>query len=336
MATMDRFRNCRGQSLPIVVLCMFSLIGIAGGAIDVGSWLHARQSLQAAADAAALAGASQLPSGWGSAQSAAAAEFAKNDAAGDSATYSNTSYLSANDSVKVTATRSAPAFFAKVFGLSSIRVTSTAQATIESYQTVTSNHDVMPWGVMKGSYTPGQTYSIYSDNSSSNNGALSLPYVNSVNCPVPNGASSYRDEIDGDLNACPVSVGEHLDVKPGQNAGPTRQGIDTRITSWEPLAQIVQFGANGQVTLLDPNSKQLVLIPIVEDANGGTNWQNGSGWVRVVGFAWFVITPAPGYTDNGKAVTGVFVGLQDTASTGDVTGAYDASSGTAYTVALTQ
>jgi hypothetical protein len=189
---------------------------------------------------------------------------------------------------------------------------------------------------MKGTYTPGQSYSIYTDNSSSNNGALSLPYVNNANCPVPNGANPYRDEIDGNLNACPVSVGEQLDVKPGQNAGPTRQGIDSRITTWESVNQIVQWGANGQATLLDPTSKQLVLIPIVEDPNGGTNWLNGSGTVRVVGFAWFIITPAPGYTANGKTVTGVFVGLQDTASTGDITGAYNPSQNTDYTVTLTQ
>jgi Flp pilus assembly protein TadG len=315
---------------------MFSLLGIAGVTIDVGNWLQSRQSLQAAADAAALAGASQIPSGWGTAQASAAAEFGKNSRAGDAASYANSSELTNSDSVTVTATRSTPTYFTRLFGLSSITVTAQARATLESFRTVASNQDVMPWGVMKGSYTPGQSYSIYTDNSSSNNGALSLPYVNNANCPVPNGANPYRDEIDGNLNACPVSVGEQLDVKPGQNAGPTRQGIDSRITTWESVDQIVQWGANGQATLLDPTSKQLILIPIVEDPNGGTNWLNGSGWVRVVGFAWFIITPSPGYTDNGKTVTGVFVGLQDTPSTGDVTGAYDPGQNTDYAVILTR
>jgi len=315
---------------------MFSLLGIAGVTIDVGNWLQSRQSLQAAADAAALAGASQIPSGWGTAQASAAAEFGKNSRAGDAASYANSSELTNSDSVTVTATRSTPTYFTRLFGLSSITVTAQARATLESFQTVASNQDVMPWGVMKGSYTPGQSYSIYTDNSSSNNGALSLPYVNNANCPVPNGANPYRDEIDGNLNACPVSVGEQLDVKPGQNAGPTRQGIDSRITTWESVDQIVQWGANGQATLLDPTSKQLILIPIVEDPDGGTNWLNGSGWVRVVGFAWFIITPSPGYTDNGKTVTGVFVGLQDTPSTGDVTGAYDPGQNTDYAVILTR
>jgi hypothetical protein len=58
--------------------------------------------------------------------------------------------------------------------------------------------------------------------------------------------------------------------------------------------------------------------------------------VRVVGFAWFVITGPPGYTDNGKTVTGVFVGLEDVATTGDGTGAYAPGTNTSYTIGLTQ
>ena len=111
-----------------------------------------------------------------------------------------------------------------------------------------------------------------------------------------------------------------IDVKPGQNAGPTRQGIDTRITNWKPINQIVDYSDPAHARVLDSSSKQLVLIPIVEDPNGGTNWLNGSGQVRVIGFAWFVITGPPGYTANGKTVTGTFVGLEDPATAGDQTG----------------
>ena len=333
---MHERRSCCGQTLPLIVFCMLTVIGFAGAAIDVGSWLQSKRSLQNAADAAALAGASQIPRDWALATAAATAEFAKNRKTGDTASYANTSNAAANDSITVTATRQAPTYFTRIFGFMGVTITATARATVSSFTTVHSNQDIMPWGVMKDTYIPGQPYDIYTDNSSSNNGALSLPYVNNANCPVPNGANPYRDEIDGSLNACPVSIGEQLDVKPGQNAGPTRQGIDTRITSWKPLDQIVQINANGQATLLDPTSKQLVLIPIVEDPNGATDWLNGSGWVRVVGFAWFVITGPPGYTANGKTVTGVFVGLDDTTSTGDQTGAYDPNHSTDYTTSLTQ
>ena len=84
--------------------------------------------------------------------------------------------------------------------------------------------NVMPWGVLKASYVPGQPYPIYTkDTGNANNGALSLPYVQSANCPVPNGASIYSDEIAGTTPVCPVSVGESLDTKPGNNAARRRR-----------------------------------------------------------------------------------------------------------------
>jgi Flp pilus assembly protein TadG len=319
--------NERGQTVAVFALFMLSVIAMAGLVIDVGHWYQDKQAVQAEVDAAALAGAASLPSSWSTAVGTASAQLSKNGRAGDIPTYSNTTNQTPNDSVTVSVTRQSRTFFTTMFGLHSVPVTATAQATVQSFSTVASNRDVMPWGVMKNSFTPGQPYNIYTDNSSSNNGALSLPYVNNANCPVPNGANPYRDEIDGNLNACPISIDEMLDVKPGQNAGPTRQGIAARITTWQPLNQIVSYSDPAHATILNAASKQLVLIPIVEDPNGGTNWLNGSGQVRVIGFAWFVITGPPGYTNNGKTVTGTFVGLEDTVSTGDTTGAWNPQSG---------
>ena len=53
-ADMRRLRSSRGQTLPLIVFCMFTLIAVAGAAIDVGSWYQGKRSLQNAADAAAL------------------------------------------------------------------------------------------------------------------------------------------------------------------------------------------------------------------------------------------------------------------------------------------
>lgn len=58
-----------------------------------------------------------------------------------------------------------------------------------------------------------------------------------------------------------MSVGETLSTKPGNNAGPTPQGLNIRITNWQTVDQIVQFNADGTNTLLQPNSPQLVVIP---------------------------------------------------------------------------
>jgi Flp pilus assembly protein TadG len=327
-------RRQRGQSLPLTVLFIVALLGIAALAVDGGTWYQARRSAQSAADAAALAGASQLPAGWSYAQTAATSEFTTNKKSGDSASYANVTVNAANDSVKVTVTRPSPAYFSKVFGIGSANISATATATVLSYTKVTSTGQVMPWGVMRASWVLGSQYSLYVDNSTPNNGALSLKGKDSSgNCQSTSGANDYSNEIVGSLSVCDVSVGDIEPVKTGQNTGPTKQGIDNRITSWDPITAIVQFTANGQATILKPNSPQLVLLPVVEDMNGGTTWPNGSGTVKVVGFAYFVLTQ-PGYAQGGKQVLGTFVGLQAN-NTAWSTGAWSPGSSTAYTVELT-
>jgi Flp pilus assembly protein TadG len=327
----------RGQTLALLVIFMLSLVGMAAMAIDVGTWYQARRSIQSAADAAALAGASQLPAGWSNAQTAAQAEFAKNSKTGDSAVYSNVTVNASSDSVTVTATRPTASYFAKEFGIGDPNISATARATVLAYTNVVSTGQVMPWGVMKSSWVLGSQYSLYVDNSTPNNGALALPVKDSAGtCQSTSGASDYKNSIIGPPNgniACDVSVGEVVGVKTGQNSGPTSQGIDTRITSWDPLTAIVQMTSNGQAIILKPNSLQLLLLPVVEDMAGGSTWPSGSGNVKVIGFAYFVIT-YPGYTNNGKTVVGTFVGLQS-GNTGWTTGPWTPGSSTAFTIELT-
>jgi uncharacterized membrane protein len=94
-----------GQTLVLFVLFMFTVLGMAGLSIDVGHWYQERQAVQAEADASALAGASQLPTGWSNAVTAASSNVAKNAKSGDSPTYTNTTNQTAHDSVTVTITR---------------------------------------------------------------------------------------------------------------------------------------------------------------------------------------------------------------------------------------
>jgi Flp pilus assembly protein TadG len=331
----------RGQTIVLIVVFMFVLLGMSALAIDVGLWYQDKRSVQASADAAALAGASVLPVGFSTAQTSATSEFNQNKQPGDSATIVNSSNLTSNDSVTVTVTRTAPSFFAKLLGKNSVTIKATAIATVKSVTTLASNFDVMPWAVMKTTYTLGAQYPIYTDNSSSNNGAVSLPYQNGTNCPTPNGANPYRDEISGALNACSIDVGQALDLKSGQNAGPTAQGLNTRITAWKTFNQIVQLVGNNTYTILDSTSKQLVLIPVVTNMAGGTTWPNGSAQVKVVGFAWFVIescgtVTSPSYCANndGKEVNGRFVNIQDTDPNNGL-GGYNPGSNTDYQIELT-
>jgi hypothetical protein len=325
----------------LLVLFLMSLLGVAAFVIDYGMWSVNRSQVQSAADAAALAGASGIPGN--AASSYANSEYTKNGKSSDTVGVQTTTNLAPNDSVTVNASRSVGTGFAGIFGIHSVTVSGSARATIESFSQV-NGLNVMPWGVLQGSYITGAPYPIYTkDTANANNGAISLPYVNNANCPVPSGASVYSDEIAGTTQVCPVSVGETVQTKPGNNAGPTAQGLNQRITSWQTLNQIVQFQADGTVKLLQPNSPQLVLIPVLTNQSGQSAWPNGtSAPMTVVGFAWFVITScgdplAPTYCGNsdGKQVNGVFVRLETSATIG-TPGAYDPQSSTAFTVTLTK
>ena len=330
--------------LVLIILFMVSLLGAATLVIDLGNAYYQRQSLRAAADAGALAGAASLPVSQSAAQSAASAQFDKNAKPGDSRNSAITQNLTAGDSVTVTATREAPSFFGRIFGHDHTTITVTARATVESYTTYKSTGNVMPFGVMRGTYTPGQSYTIYGDGSSSNNGALSLD-LNSGGggCSTANGANDLRNTINGSSIACPITVGQNVDTKPGNNTGPVAQGLNSRMASgWKTFNQVIQLNANGQYTVLDANSPQLVVVPIVTNLAGGTTWPNGSSQVRVVGFAYFVITGcgSPSIQGNcknsdGKYVNGIFVGLVDAASAGSITGAWNPGTSTASTLQLT-
>ncbi len=302
---MNHARSQRGQTLPVITLFMFALLGMCALAIDVGSWYQQKRSLQNAADAGALAGAAYLPVSWGAAQTAAAGEYAKN-ATGDSATYQVSTAFVTNDSITVTTTRSANSFFATLLGHSSVTVKATAKATMTQ-----SGGGAVPWGVMKGTYTPGTIYPIYVDNSGPNNGAIRLPAWNGSSCKDPGGSSLYRDELSGTTTACALSIGQVLNTDTGQNTGPTTQGVNNRCGALQAPSSIVSFGGLGQVTLLQPSNCQLVLLPVVEDAlTQAPVWPTqGSRQVRVVGFSWWVISKI---ASQGKEVDAVYVGSANT------------------------
>ena len=323
-----------GQTLPVVVLFMFALIGCAALAIDVGAWYLEKRQLQSEVDAAALAGASQLPQGWSTAQTTASSNFAKNQAAGDSVSYSNTTSSggTANDSVRVQASRPAQIYFAKLFGIGSGTVTASATATIQTVNSATDADGIKPWGVMKGSFTFGQTVSLFGGlDQTGNFGAIDLP-VNPPACGTGSGAANYRANVEGSANGgntiCDLSVGDQIPTETGQMAGPNSQGLDTLIGSnSDTLNQVATVGANGQATILK-SSPRLVLVPIITNTDGTTNWPNGKKNVVIVGFAEFFVS-----SYDKKTVTGQFIGVQS-AGNGGNSGAYQPGSGL-NTVSLT-
>lgn len=76
MTFAERLKDERGQAMIVTLLCMTCLLGLVGFAADVGTLFYAKRNLQIAADAAAVAGAAELP--YGDMTAAADAAAAQN------------------------------------------------------------------------------------------------------------------------------------------------------------------------------------------------------------------------------------------------------------------
>jgi Flp pilus assembly protein TadG len=110
-------RNQRGQALVITVLMITALLGLAALVIDAGGWFRTHRSLQATADAAALAGAQALPDapGPGTASSLANDYATKNQSGLSGVTVNFSQTYVPNDTITVKVTKPRTDFFSKIF-----------------------------------------------------------------------------------------------------------------------------------------------------------------------------------------------------------------------------
>ena len=138
---MRRARGERGQILALVALALVVLLGICAFAIDVGYAYYAKRQLQSATDAAALAGAQDLPNG-ATAISTATSYAAANTPANLSSfnfTYqvkcTNTSVIATGcnaavnpNALVVNGTASTNTWFARLFGVTKFDISAHANA----------------------------------------------------------------------------------------------------------------------------------------------------------------------------------------------------------------
>ena len=114
----------KGQMIPWVVLLAFAIFGMVALIVDGGSLVSNRRTAQAAADAAALAGAKRVCTGFADAIPVAQAYAYDNGA-------SSVAVTVVSKEVTVTATIENESFFAKIFGEENLRTS--AQATAGCY-----------------------------------------------------------------------------------------------------------------------------------------------------------------------------------------------------------
>jgi Flp pilus assembly protein TadG len=294
----------RGQTLVLLTVFMFSLLGMAALAIDVGSWYQAKRHVQADADAAALAAAAYIPTN--TASTAATTNFNKNKLSRETITVTTPT----TDSVKVTVSYPASTFFAKLFGKQSVMIKASATAQIQATGAV--RHHVSPYVVTEASYNNGAGTTLFNCDANGNCGTVDLPTADNTSGGSCSGnvytgiSSNVQAAITDTIDIGQVNIGGCLSPKTG-NAQPSANAVNNLPGS---MSQDLRSLGNGQYEVI-PQSwddtqglpPRLIFVPIVPAFATGTNAN-----MTVSGFAWFYITGATG-SGQGLRINGQYISL---------------------------
>jgi hypothetical protein len=129
---MNPRENERGQAVVLTVVSLAVMLGMCALVLDVGAWFRTDRQLQATADAAALAGAQELPKNPGAAQSVALSYADKNggNVAGGDVVVTKT--FNPNDTISVTAKKTDTGVFSQLLGIDTANISASAKARVDS------------------------------------------------------------------------------------------------------------------------------------------------------------------------------------------------------------
>jgi hypothetical protein len=272
-----RIRCDSGQAFVFVAFVLMTLVGMAALVIDGGSWYRAQRHLQTAADAAALAGAQELPTKPSTA-TGVALEYAQRNYAGiptPTVTFPDTA------TIDVSATATAPGIFARIYGAAfdEVDISARAQARVSAPLEL---KNVAPIAVYKeeacivsdpSCFGEPKTLSFDEDDpfdpTKSKFGLLDLDRDGHV------GADDIKDWIeDGYQDYLPVDT----DYPPGTGE---KNGIKKAL---EDAA----------------DEERVLMFPVFDSASASTGY-------HVIGWAAFVIDEVVKWTGNEHELTGHFV-----------------------------
>jgi hypothetical protein len=125
---MRAFRSERGQALVLTTMTLFGLLGMTAFVVDVGSWFRAQRDTQAIADAAALAGAQELPENMAAAKDLAVHYAKENGSDSPKISFSTTGSGTKPNTIHVEIRKDTPGFIARMFKIEVVNVGAKAAA----------------------------------------------------------------------------------------------------------------------------------------------------------------------------------------------------------------
>ncbi len=293
----------RGSVVVIVALSLTALLGFCAIVTDIGLLYAQKAHLQNSVDAAALAGAQELPTNLNDAKVIAMDYAERNGISNVSVTFEAN-----NTKIVVQASKQAPTYFARIWGITEEQISVSSRAMMVPPTALTG---AVPLSIQEQDFIYGQKYVLksgggsgttdwYLDDDKNNSvkksgdesgtsgwyGALEL---------TGTGANTYEyDLANGYLGT--LSVGQIVEVKHGNMSGPTADGINTRLSRDTRVPK-------NTIDNYDRNAPQIVYIPIVKIISESGNSINE---VQIVGFAAFFLEGVAG-NGNDSVVTGWFI-----------------------------
>lgn len=305
-------RKCeRGQVAMIFALMIPVLGGMAGMAVDAGSYASERRTLQNAADAIALAAAQELPN-EGNAQ-AKAIQWAQNNNIPIGQMTVTVTGGTTSPAVVVEIQREHEFGFVRLVGVDEATISSRAKAVKVS---VGGNNGIVPWAVTADTVAVapfGQEIVLKYDSTGVDNGnfgairidgAGSSTYLNSVKY----GSTTYACAQSAPTcvtGACPGTYpsvcaetapecdGPECSPQTGNMTGNTKDGVDFRMNytmdTCNSFEEVFTDDDNDETYTLDPDcnpwingagkcdsttdlcSRRVFMIPVVDDFGNGTS-----------------------------------------------------------------
>jgi hypothetical protein len=319
-------REERGQGLVLAAFAMVVIFGFAAMAIDVGLFLQERRDLQKSADAAALAGAQELPASPGDAQQKAEEWAEKNGIdVGELEAIEITSTYVADDTITVEVKRDVPFVFARVLGFTSDTMSAEGSARVGSPAAM---GGLAPFAVLEDAIELDEPTVLKYDAHEASHGNFGALAIDG------NGASTYRETIKygSETALCSQSQDTCADptteTEPGNMTGPTRTGVNWLIDETSTLCDEFDevFQEHGDTyrlkTRCNPfgpggahDSKRVVIVPVIEELC------HGRCDVTILKFGMFFLEELGSCTGNDCEVTGWFVEAQ--ADVGSLMGGLD-------------
>ncbi|HEY4380318.1 MAG TPA: pilus assembly protein TadG-related protein [Acidobacteriaceae bacterium] len=280
---MKLIRDERGQTMIVTALCIASLCGAAGFAVDVGKLFQTKRTLQTAADAAAIAGANEMRYGdWSAAAKQAAADNGYTDGVGgvSISVHNPPSSGSHSSGVEVVITDPAPTYFMKVFHLTSMNVSARAVA-----------------GLVAAS---GCIYTL--DTSGTDIGLTGTADLNMPNCGIlVDSAASNAIRMTGSSGITAQSIGIVGGYSASGSAGMTPAPVSGIAPAPDPLAYLSTPSFTSSACLPDPHKTGTGAVTLGPSISGGTVCYNG---LSVSGSGSVTLSPGLYIINGGFSMTG--------------------------------